>query len=104
MLRTVLTIAVIAALIAAGVVAGMFTNRWGPSEDDKAAMTRLSQVPSNVGPWVGTDQPKDDPATQKVMKVANATDWLCRDYRNTKTGEWVNVIILYGPSGPLADH
>lgn len=102
--RTILMVAAVGALVVAGVVAGVLTNRWGATEDDRVVMERLARIPTTVGPWVGTDDPKDDPTMQKMMKVVSAIDWLSREYRNRKTGERLTVLIMYGPAGPLADH
>jgi len=90
----------VALLVAAGVFEGLRTNRWGQTEDMKAAVTRLNAVPANFGDWTSTE----DPIDEKVLKVAEATGNISRTYSNRKTGNVVSVLILCGPSGPIGAH
>ena len=90
----------VALLVAAGVFEGVRTNRWGQSEDMKAAVSRLTGVPAAFGDWTSQDQPIDE----KVLKVAEATGNVSRAYTNRKTGNTVSVLILCGPPGPIGAH
>ena len=96
-----LLIAVVVALLAvAGVVEGIRTNRWGDSEDIRAAAAKLDGVPRAVGPWVSTESPIDE----KVLRVARCAGHVSRVYTNTQTGESVAVLVLCGPTGDIAAH
>jgi EpsI family protein len=90
----------VAVLVAAGVFEGLRTNRWGQTEDMKAAVTRLAAVPATFGDWTSQEQPIDE----KVLKVAEATGSVSRTYANRKTGNVVSVLILCGPPGPIGAH
>ncbi len=100
MLKPLLIVAAVAALVSAGVVEGIWSNRWGASEDSRVAAARLGGVPLNVGPWRGKDLEID----AKVLRVAEAQGNVSRVYTNEKTGESVTVLLLCGPSGPIASH
>lgn len=92
----------LAAVVVAGVavVEGLRSNRWGPSDDMKAAVARLERVPREVGEWVGADDPLD----RKVIERAEAAGIVSRRYTNRKTGQQVSVLLLCGPSGPIGAH
>lgn len=90
----------VAVLVAAGVFEGLRTNRWGQSEDMKAAVARLTAVPPTFGDWTSTENVIDE----KVLKVAEATGSISRTYANRKTGSVVSVLLLCGPPGPIGAH
>ncbi|HEY8505405.1 MAG TPA: exosortase-associated EpsI family protein [Gemmataceae bacterium] len=100
MLRIVFVTAAAAALAGAGIVHGLYTGRWGPSPDLRAAAGRLADVPSEVGGWRGEDLPAD-PAQ---MEIAEVTGHLFRRYTNAITREEVNVLIVCGLPGPVSLH
>lgn len=87
-------------MVTAAVVEGMRTNRWGPSADTQAAARKLDRVPANFGDWVGHDSPIDE----KIMRVAEATGTVSRQYVNRKTNETISVLLLCGPVGPIGAH
>lgn len=95
-------IAIVAAgaIVAVAIVEGIRTNRWGASEDITAAAGKLERIPMNIGPWEGTDTPIDD----KSYRVSEAVGSVSRSYVNSKIGERVNVLLLCGPTGPIAAH
>lgn len=96
-----LVIALAAALVAGvAAVEGYRSNRWGPSDDMRAAVARLDGVPMEVGDWVGSDTPLDP----KILKVAEATGNVSRRYTNRKNGDSVSVLLLCGPPGPIGAH
>lgn len=100
MLRSVLIVAAVVALAAAGVVEGFRSNRWGESADAREAAARLDRVPQAVGPWASTESPMPE----KVLRVAEAVGHVSRVYRNRASGAEVSVLLLCGPPGPIGSH
>src|SRR5438128_10236537 len=96
-----LVIALAAGLvIAVAVFEGMRSNRWGASEDMKAAAAKLERIPREFGEWIGTDSQLD----RKIVDMAEAVGYLNRGYVNRKTGERFDVLLLCGPSGAIGAH
>jgi len=95
-------IAIVAACAIVGVAVfeGVRSNRWGTSEDVRAAAVKFEKVPLNFGTWVGTDSPIDE----KIIRVAEASGNVSRAYENSKNKERVNVLLLCGPIGPIGAH
>jgi hypothetical protein len=91
----------VAILVGAALFEGWRTNRWGPSEDIRAVAARLDAVPREVGPWVAT---ADTPLDPKIVRIAEAVGYIARTYRHRDTGAQVDVLMLCGPSGPIAAH
>lgn len=99
--RTALVVgAAVAGLAAAAYVEGRATQRWGATDELKAASARLGGVPAAFGDWTSRDIPMDD----KVLRVAEATGHVQRVYRSGKTGAELTVLLLCGPSGPIGAH
>jgi len=100
MLRAVLIVAALAVLVAAGVLEGYLTNRWGPSDELRLMSARVGKVPRVVVPWTGSDLAMD----QKILDRAEATAAMHRSYQNEKTKASVSVLLLCGPPGPIGAH
>jgi len=100
MLKALLIVFAVVGLVAAGVVEGMRTNRWGNSGEIQSAAARFANVPPRLGHWQSADRVMD-PA---IQKIAGAAGYLDRMYTNAKTGESVDVLMLSGPTGPIAAH
>jgi hypothetical protein len=90
----------LASLVAAAVFEGIRANRWGVPDDLKAAAVRLDRVPATFGEWASTESPIE----QKILDRAEAVGVVSRVYRHSRTGATVSVMILCGPSGPIASH
>jgi hypothetical protein len=101
MVRIVLIVVAVAALVAAGVVAGIRTNRFGVREDLRTAGDRLKGVPKTVGPWVTTHEFEMDP---KIQQRSEAVEYVSRVYRHRETGAQVSLLMLCGEPGPIASH
>src|SRR5262245_24191864 len=99
-MKAVLIVFAVVGLVAAGVLEGMRTNRWGASEEVKTVAERLTKVPGAFGEWTSKDAVMDP----NIMKVAGATGYVDRTYTNGVTGETLGVLILSGPSGPIGAH
>ena len=92
----------LALLVSAGVVHGVWTNRWGLPPDIEAAAARLQEVPETIGEWTSTEVPIDE----RQLVLAEAVGHLSRRYVKTvgTTTEAVNVMVLCGPTGPMSVH
>ncbi len=88
------------AIVAVAIFEGIRSNRWGTTEDMKAAAAKLEKIPSEFGPWVGTESPIDE----KSYRTAEAVGNVSRKYRNRKNGDQVDVLLLCGPTGPIGAH
>jgi uncharacterized protein DUF3485 len=96
-----------AALVAAGLVHGYWTDRWVPPADTAAAAARLAEIPRHLGKplgggtweWEGEDI-EVKPGTTPDGIAGN----LQRRYKNTSTGAVVVVVLVCGRAGPVAIH
>ena len=77
MLKPLVILVAVGGLVAAGTVEGLRTNRWGASEDVRAAAARLAAVPAQAGPWRGGGDRVMDP---QVVRVAEAAGYVDRTY------------------------
>lgn len=68
------------------------------SADERAAL--ISSVPKDFGDWHGEDKPVDP----NVQKVAGAIGAVSRTYRNSRTGERVDLWLIVGHSRDVAFH
>ena len=98
--RTLLIIGALALLVAAAVVEGVRSNRWGASEDLKAAAAKLQNVPPAFGSWTSTENPID----AEILKKAEAVGSVSRVYENKNDRSKVSVLLLCGRSGPIGAH
>jgi hypothetical protein len=92
--------AAVVILIAAGLVHGAWTNRWGPSPELAALATRFDCVPMKIGDWSGT--PFELPPNERAM--AGAVACLARRYSNQGRGQTVTVLLLGGLPGDISTH
>jgi hypothetical protein len=96
MLRFCLTCAVLALLIASGVIQGVWTNRWHDSHDDRAVrMHRLDQLPMTIGDWDG------QPGSMETVPSEQRDCSLVRFYVNRLNASTVSIYLTYGATGPL---
>lgn len=98
--RALLIFAALALLVAAAVVEGIRSNRWGASEDLKAAAAKLQNVPPAFGDWTSTENPID----AEILKKAEAVGSVSRVYENKNDKSKVSVLLLCGRSGPIGAH
>ncbi|MFM8273863.1 MAG: exosortase-associated EpsI family protein [Gemmata sp.] len=92
--------AAVVGLAVAAVVEGRWTNRWGASAELQEVTARLGGVPAVFGDWTGENVPLDE----KVLRVAEATGYVQRNYTSRKNGSQLTVLLLCGPSGPIGAH
>jgi len=98
----VLSVVCVAGLtLAAGVIHGRMRNRWGVSEQMRAAAAKLEQVPRQVGPWrlQSTEEMGD-----VAVNMLECEGYAVGRYVNEQTGEAVQMTLLVGPAGPISVH
>ncbi len=98
-MRTLLIFGAVAVLVAAAIVEGSLSNRWG-SGDLEATAARLSNVPPTFGKWTSQESPID----RKLLRIAEAVNSVSRTYENAATRNKVSVLMLCGAVGPIAAH
>ena len=97
---------VMSALIAAvllfgsGIVHGTLTHRWQAATKTDGPESRLQLVPRTIGDWDSQDSKISD----AERKMAGLTHDLSRTYTNRRTGDAVTVVLMCGPTGPIAVH
>lgn len=94
------TAAFLAAVAAAGVAHGLYSDRWERSPDRAAAAAKLADLPRTIGPWVGEDRSLD-PAE---VAAAGVDGYAHRVYRNPATRQAVTLFVVCGRPGPVAVH
>jgi hypothetical protein len=100
MLRTLPLVTVVAILVLAGVVQGLWTGRWHTSAALEEALTRLDAVPLTLGDWHG--QALETDAEQREQ--AEAAGSLYRRYENRQTRATVSILLVCGRPGPVSVH
>jgi hypothetical protein len=87
-----------AALIAAGLVHGFWTDRWSPATETREAAELLPTLPLDIGDWRGKD------LEVKAGPTAGVAGCLQRSYFNAHRGVTVVVALMCGRPGPVATH
>lgn len=86
-------------LIAAGIVHGFWTDRWGNDTHLDDAVERLAQIPMRIGDWEGKD------IEVKPGQVgAGVVGCVQRSYHNRRLGATVVMALVNGRPGPVATH
>jgi hypothetical protein len=71
------------------------------AEAIEQAAARLGKIPSHFGPWHLRDE---EPLRDSTLRMLQCASHVSRTYTNSETGEWVSLVILVGPAGPLVAH
>ncbi len=87
-------------LIVGGVVHGMLTGRWEAS-DLSGVAARVHQVPLQINDWVCIEE---GAISDAELKMAELHSYVMRHYRNQRTGAIVTMLLMCGPTGPVAVH
>jgi len=90
---------VVVGLVAVGLM-GVLTAPLGSSEAARETQRRFEGFAQTIGPWTGTDTKLSD----RQLALAEAQANLSRTYRRADPPAALNVLILYGDSGPLGAH
>jgi hypothetical protein len=86
-------------LLLMGLLHGLYTDRWQTSQVLAEFVAKLHEIPVEAGGWEGTDIEMDKGQFERGHIVGH----ISRRYRN-HAGEEVSVLIVCGPSGPVAVH
>ncbi len=89
-------------IIATTFVEGIYLkDRWGkPDIEAELIGQRFAQVPKEIGEWKGIDLPVDD----VVKKTAGAVHYVSRRYKNSSTGQAVELWLIVGHSRDIIRH
>jgi hypothetical protein len=83
-----------------GLVHGLATDRWGPSNQLEQALATLERVPAAFGDWSGEDvEYKPEEMVRGGIKGC-----VYRRYRNLRTRDSVMVLLVCGRGGPISVH
>jgi hypothetical protein len=102
-LTSILGIAIaLGVTLAAGVIQGHLSNRWGITNELKEAGKRLEQcVPSALGKWRLKSQ---DRLGETSARMLQSVGQFVATYENEESGEEASVFVIVGPMGPTAEH
>lgn len=84
----------------AGLLHGLWSDRWQASDAPEIAAERLRAVPMTFGDWQGTDIDLDGMQAQR----AEIRGSVQRRYVNRTSKQEVMVVLLCGRPGPIAAH
>jgi hypothetical protein len=87
-------------IVGAGLVDGLWTNRWGVTGAAVEMGARMERVPMVISDWRGTGV--ELPALDR--QVAGADACLARRYSNLSRGLTVWVVLLAGLPGKITTH
>ncbi|MGF1580831.1 MAG: exosortase-associated EpsI family protein [Gemmataceae bacterium] len=86
-------------ILGSGVVHGLLTSRWVPSEALQEATSRIPRVPLKFDDWVGNEIETDP----EEFAQAGAKGYWMREYRSDQ-GDSISVVLMCGPGGRMAVH
>ncbi len=76
-------------------------DRWGePTIKAEQLAERFSNVPMEIGDWVGQDMPVDE----VTRKTAGAVGYVSRVYKNPVTEQYVELWLIVGHSRDITRH
>jgi len=87
-------------LLTAGVLHGLWTERWQPSTALAEAAARVHDVPLDIGDWQGEDVEVD----MEAFAQAGARSYWARTYTNRHGDGTVLAILMCGRAGKMAVH
>lgn len=93
--------AALALTVAAGIVHGRLSNRWGPPGSMLKAAAQLRRIPESFGKWHLKSVRQLDDQTRNMLECAGE---FVRTYVNEETGDFVEVMLIVGPPGPISEH
>src|SRR5436305_14686824 len=89
-----------AIVLLAGLVRGIWTQRWHRSAELEEATARLADLPQAVGDWKGEAGELD----QQDLAAAGATGYWMQRFTHRRSGAVVTVVLLCGRPGPMSVH
>jgi hypothetical protein len=100
MTRLLACLTALTLLLTAGLLHGLWSERWRPSGALEEAVTRLQDVPLHIGDWDG----KDVDADPEAFAQAGARGYWARSYTHRHGGGSVLVILMCGRAGRMSVH
>jgi hypothetical protein len=85
-------------LLAAGVVHGLWTDRWEAKPDPAAAAQRFNDLPLTIGEWDG------EALDVSARELQGLTGYLARRYVNRDTGDVVTLALMCGRPRVVSIH
>ena len=83
-----------------GVIHGIIVDRWAPATNLSELVTRIENIPMEIGSWQGV--PQTIPDTH--LEIGQIDGYLSRTYTNQGTGAAVSLLIVGGKPGPISVH
>ena len=87
-----------------GVTAGLWDNRWFVSNELAVMAERVNNLPLDLGSWKGEDLEEDPEMKARLISQGTVHALKTRVYRNTLTGQTVNILLATGRPGPISTH
>lgn len=95
-------------VVVTGVAHGIWTNRWGFSNEPGASAARLQGIPLTVGkggePWVTWKAGKPENIDPQQKEIGDIEGDQVIEYTNQRTGTVVRVVVVCGSAGPISVH
>lgn len=93
-------VAGLALIVAAGLVHGAWTNRWGVRPSVAALAERLRTLPATLGGWTSEDRT----IPPRELAMTGAVGHVNRVYSSSDQGLVVSILLLTGLPGDIATH
>ncbi len=100
MVRIFAYVAAVAIVIAAGVLHGDRSGRWGASLQLQRAAARLEAVPRSFGDWRSVDFELDP----RQVEMGEIAGYVARRYENSERDASLTILLLCGRPGPVSAH
>ncbi len=97
-----IAVAIVAALtLGPAIVDGQRRFRWGEDDEVAGLAEQIRSFPKQLGDWqVNTDDTLDRESLRQLTPV----EYMTRTYVSPNQGKQVQVVLLLGPTGPIAAH
>jgi hypothetical protein len=92
-------LAALVVVMAAGLVHGLWTNRWGQSAELEEAVARLERCPIQFDGW----KSKSEKIDAEALEQARAAGAWVRRFNHPQYGSFL-VILMCGQGGPMSVH
>jgi hypothetical protein len=100
-LQSVSLALLIAITVAAAIVQGRATNRWGASDTATHAATIFTRLPESFGDWKLLETQKLSPLVCGTLQTEHYSQGV---YEHRTTGQRATLTLLLGPPGPMSVH
>lgn len=95
-------LAVVVLTIVPAVIHGSYSNRWGQPEEQVTAAAAIDTFPKQLGNWVAVGEA--EPLSSRVQQELGLVGYVSRVYRNPRTQNIAQVLLMVGDAGPLVRH